>query len=347
MKKLNTLLVIAFIAILTSCSKDNVKTQPTPAITEKPVDVYVATYNRFANDAKYYKNGVATNIPTTGNNELNYIGVVGNDVYVAGYNGVTGSSALIPTYWKNGTPTQIAPGGYCTSFFISGNDTYASGVPQGASNNASYWKNNMQINIPSTAGFEYTSSTAIKVFNNDVYIAGVETNSNITNAIYWKNGSLFKINDNSQRQFTTAIDVVNNNLYIAGYQWVNGREDQTIAKYWKNGIAINLTDGTSEAKATDIKVVGNDVYVAGYFRRSDFSSSACYWKNGEMIELTAGGKSGQAKSIFILGNDVYVSGYEQRENNKRIATYWKNGVATNLGIDDNNIYSGSIFVKYK
>jgi hypothetical protein len=347
MKKLNTLLVIAFIAILTACSKDDAKTEPTPTVTEKPVDVYVATYNRFANDAKYYKNGIATNIPTTGNNELNYIGIVGNYVYVAGYNGVSGSSALIPTYWKNGTPTQIAPNGYCTSFYISGNDTYASGVPQGAGNNASYWKNNTQINLPSTAGFENTSSTAIKVFNTDVYIAGYESKNAITNAIYWKNGNLFKINDNSQRQITTAIDVANNNLYIAGYQWVNSRKDETIAKYWKNGIAINLTDGTSRAQATDIKVVGNDVYVAGFFGRSDFSSSACYWKNGEMIELTTGGKSGQAKSIFILGNDVYVSGYEERDNNKQIATYWKNGVATTLGTVEENIRSGGIFVKYQ
>jgi nitrous oxide reductase accessory protein NosL len=30
MKKLNTLLIIAFIAILTSCSKDEAKTEPTP-----------------------------------------------------------------------------------------------------------------------------------------------------------------------------------------------------------------------------------------------------------------------------------------------------------------------------
>ena len=102
-------------------------------ITVSGNDVYIvgSEYAGAIRVSKYWKNGVAVNIPVSVvQNALFYdIAVSGPDVYVAGNEySVTGSKAVI---YKNGTPiwlTTVAPSANAWGgIAISGTDVYAGG----------------------------------------------------------------------------------------------------------------------------------------------------------------------------------------------------------------------------
>src|SRR5580692_11767920 len=96
-------------------------------------NVYYADKDSSIQFARYWKNGVVTNLTSglleySGTTIVNYptttgIFVSGNDVYLSGLRGYT--QAL---YWKNGTPvfltTQQTTGAAANAIFVSGSDVY-------------------------------------------------------------------------------------------------------------------------------------------------------------------------------------------------------------------------------
>jgi hypothetical protein len=163
----------------------------------------------FANDvrlpgpvAKYWKNGVATNIKTTGRATLRGIAVVGNDLYATG-DAFVGHGYSFPQYWKNGEPFALNEkkrgNGY--NITISGNDVYIVGAEQSAKQSVygyypqmvTYWKHGEQMKLIT----EDISASAYDIFvsGNDVYVTGRVQTARYSTAVYWKNGNAVTLTD--------------------------------------------------------------------------------------------------------------------------------------------------------
>ncbi|HET6721374.1 MAG TPA: hypothetical protein VFH07_01435 [Chitinophagaceae bacterium] len=347
MKKNRSLILVLFILYCYSCHKKY------DAVEDQPANVFVLGEENGATGLNYiyWKNSDPVNLPDDSYHVYS-IAVSGNDVYVAGQNWYYRA-----TYWKNGIAVPLSKDsmiGRAFSIVVSGNDVYVAGddvvmdsiAPYGgAPFIAKYWKNGMPVSL--TDGSTTARATSIVISQNNVYVAGWESDENGTNYIakYWKNGIPVNLTDGSRDTYANSIAVSGNDVYVAGIEQSVTYPSYELGKYWKNGSPVSLTDGSIRSFANSIAVSGNDVYVAG----GKFNGTkiiATYWKNGSPVPLTDGSKASMANSIALAGNDVYVAGWEFN-GTRSIAKYWKNGNPVNLSDGSNDAYANSIFLTPK
>ncbi len=161
--------------------------------------------------ARYWKNGVATElvkgltniIGTSQNDAPNSTGiyVAGNDVYVAGFESVSGRDTSLTVralYWKNGVAKYLTTfadsEAEATSIFVSGSDVYVAGYETlNGYTYATYWKNGVATNLTSNI---FSEASSIFISGSDVYVAGFEVINGIEYAVYWKNGTAVKLGAN-------------------------------------------------------------------------------------------------------------------------------------------------------
>jgi len=281
-------------------------------------DVYVAgscnqkiSSSQYQNVACYWKNGQKIILSTVNSSTLvgaNCIYVVGNDVYVVGYEG---NNAIL---WKNGVATNLS-NGINTVGYIAGTGTYnalsvavlpngtihIAGLMNGQYNGytkyyAVHWTiygNTVNTKILSTNSGnkeDRESPNNICFYNNDIYISGNKTAPAVDAAAkYWKNDTAFTIPFVNN---VVSMYIDNTDMYFLG-------QSGSFFKYWKNGIGTNLTESNG---VNDMFIIGTDVYVGGSGNGASGSYSK-YWKNGTEISL-ANGIS--ASSIFVTSNNAFL-----------------------------------------
>lgn len=214
-------------------------------------DVYIAGSSREAGvqTAKYWKNGLVTNLPHNNFSYATGIAVNGNDVYVSGYSmdANTHNAMRTALYWKNGVVVELSDGSVgttATKIAISGNDVHVVGsVADGTAQqwNAKYWKNEEEINL-----LNGQEAKDIFIEGENIYILGSGGGFK-----YWRNGVLNNLPDGS---FVNGITVFNNHVYTAGGIW-NSETDVNTVGYWKNNDFTMLSEGTLYPEAYSIAVV--------------------------------------------------------------------------------------------
>jgi hypothetical protein len=127
------------------------------------------------------------------------VALAGNDIYVAGrYPDTTYAGG----YWKNGSWNPIANGTFLPSAIAAnGNSIYMTGnywsrgtYTQGAA----YWVDGKLV--PLNGAY----ALAITFFQSDIYILGVDNNSNV---VVWKNGEVFETIGPSSDLIVTSIAI--------------------------------------------------------------------------------------------------------------------------------------------
>lgn len=343
MKKINFILMGVVLTLILGCSRsaeenntEDSNSGGSGSVTETN-DVYISGYEFSGSKiiAKYWKNGVATSLPSTQNySYANSVFVSGNDIYVCGSEGSGPTTAKL---WKNGTASNLTgTAGFAEaqSVFVSGNDVYVGGISD--SNNYDpgvIWKNGTDTLME---GGDLIQSVYLS--GGVVYASGYGN----AKAKFWKNGvpTIFANTDNTGDKF--SIFVAGNDVYVAGEE-VNSNSI-FVAKIWKNGVATNLTDGTKSAFARALCVSNGDVYVVGA-EYINGSYTPMLWKNGNKTSLSGG--YGFATSVAVYGNDVYVVGYETGNNSYNVIKLWKNGIATTITEGTSHAYATSVFIKPK
>lgn len=245
----------------------------------------------------------------------------GNDVYVAGVCGESGSlnpggPGGVYAYWKNGRQTDMGDTVLLhmqSSIAIAGGSLYFS--------NGSVWLNGASGTLPEQG--TYGQVRELFAAGNDIYAVG---NDNSNNVVYWKNGqpiTVEKGDPNSSYPLADCIYVSGGDVYVGGFD-AAGKP-----AYWKNGVVTELQPsdpGTLVSQAISIFVHGSDVYVVGNYYSPATYLQPAYFKNGVQQNLPLNGaKFGRANDIFVSDSTVYVVG-----STADGAVYWKNGVETVL-----------------
>lgn len=217
------------------------------------------------------------------------------------------------------------------------------------------------------------NSTAIAVFNSEIYLlgTGIDSTGNNTRIKLWQNGSVKVINKGN---FSTSNDLLINTIgdvFISGTEynntfygkiWKNGNElyaneDATYKilhfdnnnlyacgsinnkpAFWKNNNLTQLSN--KNGSCSDLKIVNEDIYITGY-ESDGLYNHGVYWKNNTVKELTNSSNSPKgsiSNCIELINYDIIVGG-ALNQNNKATATYWTNSIKTILELgNDNNSY---------
>lgn len=155
----------------------------------------------------------------------------------------------------------------------------------------------------------------------DVYVAGWESDGNVTIAKLWKNGVAQSLGEATS---ANGVAVSGNDVLVVGCVR-DPSTTATVATLWRNGVPQALTDGTRSACAEGVAASGSDVYVVGYE-----GPAVMLWKNGGGEILASGcDLHCAAYDVAVSGGDVYVAGFVS-EPNGPVAKLWKNGGAIPL-----------------
>jgi hypothetical protein len=189
----------------------------------------------------------------------NAITIVGNDIYVAGYE--SDGTKNIATVWKNGVATQLT-NGEATAIVVSGNDVYVGGQEETSSftSIAKLWKNGVETVLSDSSDYCFVTSMALSARGVYEVGYGISGNGGYYQAKVWINGVLQNPIQYNSESFLYGIAIVGNDIYYAGYSR-NIYSDNRQPTLWKNNNVVLIPySAIGEFRAVAVK--DNDVYVA-------------------------------------------------------------------------------------
>lgn len=222
--------------------------------------------------------------------------VVGNDVYIAGYERVyTGYGKMYSSFkdyarlWKNGRSIPLDISGdfrsyaTCVTVDPETGDVYVLGHTGYEAGQARIWRNGLLVNLLKTESF---FPVKMRIIGNELLVAGKQsvTPDEIRGAYLRGNKydqKLTRLNTGRGNGTATDIVVANKNVAVVTF-------DQDFIRYWKNDIPTILGKATSFPDPYMIAANGDDVYVAGFGFDNEQSGSSRVWKNGEVIFKLSG-----------------------------------------------------------
>lgn len=325
MKLKNILFALILTVTTISCSKDTTDDEIVPNSS----NVYVTGYEQKdnINQAKFWKNGIVSNLGVAGkNSDAVAVFNSGKDIYIVGQEAVSSASDAKTQIklWKNGVFNQNVTNGaqnaVARDIYVTENDVYIAGTEyNGSYNIAKVWKNGVASNLGDAT--KETTADAITVSGNNVYVTGSEFDGMSIILKLWKNGVPQNLTSGVKSAEVNGLFVSNNDVYVTG-------EETGSAKFWKNGVATVIA--SKQAKGTGIYVSENTVFVIFEEYNSETKKwQGKLWKNGKISNITDGTQNCSLKSISMDGSDVLIVGSENN-GTADVAKIWKNGTATNL-----------------
>jgi hypothetical protein len=186
----------------------------------------------------------------------------------------------------------------------------------------------------------------------DIYVAGSYQEGQLTQACYWKNGTLVKLGDGTKPSVAVSIRVKpNGDVVVAG----TSGDDPRTAVYWLNGTITNVTNGQADADVRGLLVNGDSIILCGSEVYDGELSAAVWFKSNVVIGFNTyyTGASGTFTDVKMNGTHVAAVGYEIYNNNK-VALYVDrvNGGGRTLLADSNintlatalDIKNGEVFI---
>ncbi|MBP6432703.1 MAG: hypothetical protein KA319_13135 [Ferruginibacter sp.] len=326
-------LFILFFTFL-GCSKksDNINTETPPTLVISPSTTITIPYNTSATFS-WTTNGVSITVNGVANSSGTFTTPLlqSNTTYTV--------IAYSPNYSTNGLSTTIQ-----VNVNVSPAPPIDVYIVGSIDNNAVIWKNGTPTFLTNYASnsSKYAAAMKVKVYNNDLYIAGYDTDT----IKVWKNGIATNFPDRQGSAVVNGMDIYNNDVYVCGTDVVSG---STVAKIWKNGVFALLTKDTFNfAGSTEVRVINGDVYVCGSAEKYPLPGpkKAVYWKNGTLNILPTITNLAIAIDVFSINNDLFFTGADADALNSQ-GVIWKNGIRTTLPFPNNNngSFGYSIFVE--
>lgn len=249
----------------------------------------------------------------------------GTDVYVVGSINTKGGTP-VATYWVNGVAHALVTDTTVTSLAngiaIKDTDVYICGTIGGA---AVYWKNNVRINLPGGV-----LGLGMAINGNDIYVSGCTYVNNYYTAVYWKNGTLVQLGDQTENTYGNSISINGTDVYVGGLSLkapgTSGFSSPVNLVYWKNGTATVLNPMPTNVQPTSILATGSDVYLTGDFNDISYDHrQAWYYKNGQPYQLTNINTIASATAIALYNENIYIAGYSNG-----VPCYWENNIEHDL-----------------
>ena len=351
------------------------------SITVGAVTGSVFIAGQIGGKAVLWKDGVPMFLNTTVNSfsGANDVTVVGNDIYVLGYEEDSITTDLKFIIWKNGVRSIVPYNSAfeCTNpqnLAVQNNDIYFTYLQSGSGVFTSTVLNKNGVSTLLTPG-TYTSSAplSLKIYQNDVYVFAsadsVWTTGGVTydssKAVYWKNGQYFPQPyehgefadgniDNAGNPYFTGASRLRINPAIPLYYYdvasIYRSGNYTLLNGWTNNFIHSVGLKTCVDNST------SDIYIGGVFHESAVPNTQgignlVYWKGTNKLNLTNYNpalnlvNSLSFLDITFRNNKVYSLVYDNMNPAKYF--YYENNTQVNvLGVSNPNDFTlEKIFVR--
>ena len=203
-----------------------------------------------------------------------------------------------------------------------------------------------------------STSKAVAVLNNDIYVGGLFAlaGGTLANNIAKWDGSSWSTLSSGLNGEVNAIAVIGNDVYVAGFFSMAGSVPVNNIAKWDGSNWSALGQGVNELVLC-LAVSGTDLYAGGFFTMAggDTANRIAKW-DGVSWSPLGSGINNEVNAIAVSGNDVYAGGIFNIAGGNNVTSLAKwdgnnwadvgggvNGIVRAISVVGNNVYVGGVF----